>query len=190
MRATRRNLTDRLVYPTQAIDLKAVQLAQESRAKKRQAERAAGATGKKYWLQPGLLMMETAQSTLREIPLSSLNFEEFLGDTEMLAQAFTTATGAQTSTTEIELLLHELDWQENVTNDSLVESALARIAALKEDRLLATTGIEALLGQLVELDGEALRERPGLDVPLRESLRLTADWASWLAKHGAASKLN
>jgi hypothetical protein len=46
---------------------------------------------------------------------------------------------------------------------------------LAPDRLEA--GLSAFLQQLAEIDGEVLRERPALDIGLRESLRLAADWA-------------
>lgn len=63
-------------------------------------------------------------------------------------------------------------------NENAILDLAAKITQTPLEPAAYRKGLEALLTRLTELDGEMRRERAGLDVPLREGLRLAAEWAT------------
>ena len=70
-----------------------------------------------------------------------------------------------------------LNLLEEKTGAALTACAVQAACGGKLDSAGAARGIEALALRLTELEPDLLREHSSLDVPLREALRLAADWA-------------
>jgi hypothetical protein len=171
-RRERRALAAAQAYPTTVLDIPEVRTARLARQKSLQEKATAAAriTGSIFW-------GRTAEGSLQEVPLSYFDFRRATGDAPALARSFAAASGHAIEAPEIAALLRDLSQLPDPTEAGLRSCFLQHIPSsiLAPDRLEA--GLSAFLQQLAEIDGEVLRERPALDIGLRESLRLAADWA-------------
>lgn len=182
-RRTRRELAATSSYPTQAHEIAAVRSAREvHEARLRAADRDGRPS--LHQLQQGSFIVETDQGRRRKLRLDGLEFQNFSGDTATLAAAFSAGAGFRASPAAIAALLGDLSLLEHKT-DAAVLAAAGKLSGGTLDEDAARRGVEAMLGRMTELDGDLLRERPALDVPLRESLRLAADWADLIESNSA-----
>jgi hypothetical protein len=131
-------------------------------------------------LRRNAFFVETDGGRLREIPLENLGVTAFYGDTATLAEAFSAAAGKTITDGDARRILEELALIEHPDETTLLAAA-GRIAGRDASDPTVRAGTEALLARLCTLDGEMTRERPALDIPMREGQRLAADWAGWLA---------
>lgn len=121
-------------------------------------------------------MVETDGGNLRKLRLDMIDFQTFSGDTEALALAFSNGAGHPASAADMAIFLREISLLEHKTDMTVLATA-RRISSGTLDEDAVRRGTESLLHRLTELNGDMLRERPGLDIPLRESLRIAAAWA-------------
>jgi carboxyl-terminal processing protease len=174
---TRRDLARAAAYPTQPLEISAVKAAQEAHEGRLRAR--AQVDGPSH-LRNGVLVVETDHGHLRELSLQAFDFTSFLGDTEALAEVFSHGSGQAVTAAELRAMLQRFSLLEDRTTGAVLAAA-ARIAGKPLEPAAARQGTEALLRRAVELDPELRRERPALDVPLRECLRLGAAWADLIA---------
>lgn len=175
-RRDRRAITQKESYPVRAYEIDAVQSARETHEAKLRSGNADGqpVIGR---LRQGSFVIETERGHLRKLRMDEIDFQNYSGDAVVLAAAFSAATGTTASAAAITTFLEELSLLEHKT-DIPVLAAARKISAATLTEESTRHGTEALLTRLTELDGEMKRERPGLDVPLRESLRLVSEWAA------------
>lgn len=174
-RQTRRELTAQLAYTTLPFEINAVRSAREIH----EARLGLTVTGENpalHRLRQGAFLIETGNGRFRKLRLDAINFDEFSGDAETLAEAFATGANATVSADAAGQFLSDLSLLEHKTDPAVRLAARQRFdTALSDDAL--RNGVDALLQRLTELNPDGLSDRPGLDVSLRESLRLAAEWA-------------
>lgn len=175
----RRSLTASAAYNTSALEISSVQAAYTAHDIRLRTLGESNGEGLLHRMRRTEFFVETDQGRLRQIQLESINFTTFRGDDETLAVAFTSAAGLPLSTTDARRVLVEMGLIEHPSEITLLAVVGAITGRSPSDPALRR-GTEALLHRLTELDGEMRRERAGLDIPLRESQRLAAAWASWL----------
>ena len=171
-----RTITRRANFLTEPYEIKAVQLARETH----EAKLRAASTGSR--LRQGSFLVETDRGHLRKLRLDAVDFFNYSGDTQELATAFTSGSGSATSPAAVDVFVRNISLLEHKT-DAAILAAARSLPNGTVDAGAVLRGTEALLVRLTELDEEMLRERPALDVPLRESLRLAAEWADWNESH-------
>jgi len=172
-RRTRRALAQNVAFPTEPFEIKAVQSARETHEARL---RAVDGGPPLRQLRDGAFLVETDRGHLRKLRLDAIDFQNYSGDTEGLATAFSGASGHPVNVEAIGRLLQELSLLEH-RNDAAVLAAAGKLTGEKPVEDASRRGTEALLSRLTEIDHELILERPALDVPLRESLRLAAAWA-------------
>ncbi len=177
---TRRELTAALAFPTQPLEIAAVQSSFATHEAKLRATRLANGEPLQNHLLQGGFFVTTDQDRLREVRLDDIGVTTYYGDTSALAAAFSGATGHPLKAETGRRILEELGLLEDKTDTAFL-AAVSRVTGGDLTAAEVRRGTEALLRRLSELDGEMLRERPSLDVPLREAQRLTAVWAEWRA---------
>ncbi|MFP4540564.1 MAG: carboxy terminal-processing peptidase [Opitutales bacterium] len=118
---------------------------------------------------------ETPASDIEEIWIEYINYDEMLDHAAELAETFSAATDYEVSEEQMTQILTHLKNEDRLGEfDPGEPFRLALEDALTEEMLEA--GLPVFFRAIVELDDDILRERPILDVQLRESLRITSDW--------------
>jgi hypothetical protein len=179
LQRVRRSLTAGAAYPTRPLEIASVQTAYAAHETRLRSLGESTGSSLLHRLRRTEFFVETDHGNLRRLKLESLNPTAFLGDTETLAAAFTSATGHPLSAADARRVLEELGLLEHPSERTLLAAVGAITGKSPSDPALRS-GTEALLRRLTELDGEMCRERAGLDIPLRESQRLAAAWAGLL----------
>ncbi|HEY4249288.1 MAG TPA: S41 family peptidase [Lacunisphaera sp.] len=176
-RANRRAITLTNSYPTEPYEIEAATKAREIHEAKL---RLASLDGRPllHRLAQGSFVVETQSGHLRKLRLDAVNFSNYSGDTAALASAFSAGSHLAVTPSAVGDFLREIALLEH-KNDAAILAAAAKMSGGAASADATRNGTESLLAALAALDGEVLRERRGLDVPLRESLRLTAAWAAW-----------
>lgn len=175
-RSKRRTITSENAYPTESFEIESVRKAQDIHDAKLRSSTIDGQPAL-HRLNQGSFVVETSNGHLRKLRLDSVDFQNYSGDTAALASAFSQASHVAVSPADVGVFLQEISLLEHKTDPAILTAA-AKLSGRGADDDNTRRGTEALLARLAELDGELLRERRGLDVPLRESLRLAAAWAA------------
>ena len=115
---------------------------------------------------------------IQEVWVENFDFEKLLKDSETIARVLSLESPNPIEVSAVGSLLHSLKTAE--TSDEFnVEKAFA---AYLGDTLSAES-IDALIPhfflKLIELDPDVLLEGPALNIPLRESMRIVADWIDY-----------
>lgn len=125
-----------------------------------------------------IFVVTTDQGHQRRLNLAEIHFARFAGDAAALAAKTGKAHEPAWPADRIESFLRLTDLLRYKTPNNV--TALAReVFPPDDDPARFNRRLAELLQQIAALDGESLRERPGLDIELRESLRLAAAWADW-----------
>lgn len=175
--ATRRKLSATDRWPTQAFDLAMLAPDQAAHEAKLRALKTADGTSPAHHLVGDAFFIENEAGRLEDVSLEQFDFRRYYGDAETLAAAFGAGAGRSVAPGDVRAALIELQLLEVRTGDAALAVLNQRVAngALAAEQLRA--GTERLLDRAVELDGGFRAERPRLDVPLRECLRLALAWA-------------
>lgn len=173
---TRRTLTAGAAFETQPLEIASAQAANDAHEAKL---RLPGQPGL-YRLRRSGFLVTTDRGHWREIHLAEIPAPAFLGDVDALAAAFAEGSGQPLTSAQAGRILQALDLLEHKTEAALL-AAVHGITGNTLPEAAVRGGTEALLRRVTELDSEICRERAGLDIPLRQSLRLAAAWADWVA---------
>ncbi|HET7537945.1 MAG TPA: S41 family peptidase [Candidatus Didemnitutus sp.] len=177
----RRSLANRVAFVTRPLEIAACTAAGEAHETKLRAALASGALPGLNRLSSDSFLFEDDQHHLQELSLDAIDFRDFVGDEATLAAAFSAGAARTVSGADIKSLLKDFALLEHRTSATLASAAKARLGSETTDAAWRA-GCEALLLKIVEIDDEYRHARPALDVPLRESLRLAAGWATELGE--------
>ena len=174
---TRHQLAAREAYPTEPVELSLLQPARAAHEAKLRAARDRDGQPLLNRLHHGRFTVETDAGHLRQLWLDGLPFGDFTADAAELATAFAKGSGFGPDPAAVRLVLQDLTLLDHRTDEAVAACFAMRMPGAQADSTAGRHGIEALLRRLTEIDEALRRERPGLDVPLREGLRLAALWA-------------
>ncbi len=115
---------------------------------------------------------------IQEVWVEQFDYEKAFKQSEAIAQFLSEKSGRHLNTEPVENLFKHLKnadsgpgfQMEKVFQDFLGEY-------LDEERINAL--LPHFFTKLIEIDPDVLRDRSGLDIPLRESLRILADWVQY-----------
>ncbi len=115
---------------------------------------------------------------IKEVWIENFDFEKLLKDSEAIAQLLSLESSNPIEVSDIEDLLQSLKTAE--TSDELnVEKAFQAYIGNTLSKELIDSLIPKFFLKLIELDPDILLERPALNIPLRESLRIVSDWIDY-----------
>ncbi len=115
----------------------------------------------------------------REIRIDSLDFEGAEAIREPLAQAWSQASGHPLSLDQVATILSDLSRRRgNIVDPPDYPAIFRRQTGAEIDPHALAAGMDAFFRTAIEFDREARHDGLGLDIPLRESLRIAADWAA------------
>ncbi len=135
-----------------------------------------GAEATAGWLAGNRFFIEDDGGVVRAMRLERIGFRAYVGETNVLAVAYAAATGREMAESAMAEVLRALERVEGFSDAAVIESF--RRGSEDADTRDLRRGAEAVLRKLTELDPGLLLGRSMLDVGLRESLRLTAEWAA------------
>ena len=119
-----------------------------------------------------------ADGSIRDIPLAALDLEECRTAAATLAAAWTEASGVAMPVDNVRAVLADLEEQrEHPGTTRPVEELFRSQFPDAIDGPALARGLSAFFRAAVELSPRLTHDLGELDVPLRESLRLAADWA-------------
>ena len=175
-----RRLAALLAYPCQSYETKEIQAllnAEDTRLRAIHTE----AGGLLHRLHQGSFVIETSGGRWRKVRLESFDFPRRVSEAEVLAARLSSTTGQDVETAKVRRFLQRAALLEHRTAPRLLQLAaeLPGPGAPPDD---TRRMLESLLLEITRLDASFREERPTLDVPLREALRLTARWAE-IASH-------
>lgn len=170
----RRVLTATAAFPVTAIELNAVQsLLDEREERLRKLQEDSGIVlGRLY---RGAYYFENEAGRIRALSLRALHPARYHGNADDLAAAFETASGYAASPDQAWQILRRHQLSPQQTRQSLLQAARDTTGDQPADEKL-TAGLEAMLNVLVNSDDDLRAVRPPLDVPLREAMRIAAEW--------------
>ncbi len=187
LRRERRLLLDAAAFPGEPVETEAVRSVLAA-SENRMRQPLPDGTPRSGHLHGGVYCGELPGGRPCEIHLDAIDFRRFSGDAGALARAFSAGYGRPTDDATIAGILVELGLIEKRTDDAVFACFARNLGGPPADRAALVKGVDAFLRGLTEIDGELLRERPALDVPLRESLRLAAAWAARLQPSPAVDR--
>jgi hypothetical protein len=179
LRKERRELEAQLEKPSEPVDLAVVADAErvhQAALRARTLPDGSSCVNHFFW---NVFYYElTPGGRIREIPVNTIDFEACSADRPPLAEAWTRATHLPLADAQVAAILGDLKHRSRNPDQAPEIPTLFRKQTGPDpsDRLLAA-GMDAFFKKAIELDGDVLHEHPGLDVSLRESLRIAADWA-------------
>lgn len=177
LRRERRALAASTRFPTEAIETAAVTSAYQAHEEKLRSLRSTAGTPLLNRFNRGGFIFETDRQRLREWRLAAIDPNAFVGDADELAAAFSAGAGRSLGATEARQLLQKLALLRDKTDVAWIAAARAVLPGAWPDDTIRS-GLEALVHRLTRLEAGLREERPEFDVPLRESLRLGAEWAA------------
>ncbi len=173
-----RSLAAESVFPTVPFETKEVRTTLHSLdARLRVA--TAGPDGLLHRLHQGAFVLETETGRWRKLRLESFEFSQYVSDAGSLAAALSAAGGPVMTEAAIRKFLERSSLLEYPTERELLELA-SDLVDPEASPAVRRSNLEALLREITILDNSLRRDRPVLDVPLREALRIAAHWASLL----------
>ncbi len=182
LRKERQELEAQLACPTSSIDLAVVaenDRIHQAALRARTLPDGSSCVNHFFWnvfyyeLSPG--------GRIREVGVNSLDFDALAADPGSLAAAWKRATSLPLADGQVAAILADLRRRSRTPDEATDIPAIFRQQTGPEiAALVLAAGMDAFFKKAIELDGEVLREHPGLDVSLRESLRIAADWARLL----------
>ncbi len=115
------------------------------------------------------------EDKIHEIWVEYFDYEKALENVEDIAVVLNEASGQEISVDEATEILTRLKNKDRGAAFNVMEPFKAVIGeSIDEETMLSA--MPALFNKLVEIDPDILLERPKLDIPLRESLRVVRDW--------------
>ena len=163
-------------YRAEALTIDAVrqvEAAHRTLARERLRE---GADARAGWLAGNRFFVEGDDGVVREVRLDRMGFRAYVGEAAVLAAEYAAATGRGMTESAMADVLRGLERVEGFSEAAVIESF--RRGSEDADTAEVRRGAEAVLRKLTEIDRGLLPGRTMLDVGLRESLRLTAEWAA------------
>ena len=120
------------------------------------------------------------ESEIRAIPLDTFDWDVVLGQAAALTETWIQNAGGPADEAALRAALTALKLRDPDAPEAVPALAIFRNhlgESLDEPRLQAA--VDALLKKAAEFDVDVLQDQRPLDVHLRESLRLAADWVRW-----------
>jgi hypothetical protein len=112
---------------------------------------------------------------ITEIWVEFIDYEDALEHAGELAQVFSENAGVEVNEEEMSKILLDLKNADR-GGEFLVQNFFAKVLGERATTTEIDAGLSPFFKRIVELDPDILRERPMLDIHLRESLRIVNDW--------------
>ncbi len=181
LRLEQRQLGAQLAFPHERVDLAIVAAAREAHQQALRGRHLGdGAPCTNRYDRGVFYYPDPADGRINAIPVSALDLEDCRAAAATLAEAWSTATGAALDPARVRAILADLAHRREYPDPAADIPTLFRshLAGPLDEPVLAA-GLTAFFRAAIENDGDLLRALPQLNVPLRESLRLAADWAEF-----------
>jgi carboxyl-terminal processing protease len=172
----RDELSKRLAYKVESVDLAITEEKEAAhQAKLRETPLPDGRTRSNQFYQKVFYYDDPNEDKIHELWVEYFDYDKAADHAEALATILSDASGLNVSTQEMSDILtlfknrdrgaefDVLDPFRDVLNGRAVETALLE-------------AMPAFFTKLIEIDPDVLLERPKLDVPLREGIRVVSDW--------------
>lgn len=179
LRRDQRQLGEQLAFPHERVDLAIVAGTRETHQQiLRDRHLADGAPCANRYDHGIFYYPDPDNGKIHAIPVAALDLEDCRAAAVALAEAWTAATGISLDAVRVRAILADLAHQREYPDPGVdVPALFRRHCADPLDESQLTTGLTAFFRAAIEADGDLLRDLPQLDISLRESLRLAADWA-------------
>jgi len=116
------------------------------------------------------------QDKIHEIWIEFFDYDKALARTDDFAGLFSDQLGREISTTQTTAILTRFKNADRGSDFNALDP-FREVLGDDMDEAAVSAALPAFFGLMVEADPDVLLERPKLDVPLRESLRIVRDWA-------------
>ncbi len=183
----RRTLRDTLEFPVRPVELtiaeKQKQIHQE---KLRETPLPNGQPRMNQFYQKVFYYEAEPGSKIEEVWVEYINYEHQLEHAAELAEVFSNATELEVSEEEMRTILQSLRVADR-TGEFIPVDFFTQVLGEKADIPTIESGLPAFFRRIVELDDNILRDRPILDIHLRESIRIVNDWID-LARHESSPR--
>lgn len=165
-----------LAYPVKKVDLDLTKEKEAShQAKLRETPLPTGESRANRFYQKVFYYQAPEEDKIHEIWVEYFNYDKALENVDALTETVSIAYGQQLSSGQMTEILTRFKNNDRGTGFNVLEPFQAVLGdQLDESAMLAA--MPAFFTKMVELNPDVLLERPKLDVPLREGLRVVRDW--------------
>jgi hypothetical protein len=180
LREERRELGRQLAFPAERVDLAAVATANAAHQQTLRARRdAAGVLCANRYVAGVFYLESEPGGPIRDLPAMALDHELCRAAAPALAAAWTAETGVALDADHVKAILADLEYERaNPRRSSGIAALFRRHLENPLAEPVLARGLTAFFRTAFELDDDQLHDLPPLDVSLRESLRLAADWVA------------
>ena len=172
----RKRLGAELAFEAESVKLKlSLEQDSEHQAKLRETPLPNGEARANQLYQKVFYYQEKPEGDIEEIWIEYIDYEEMMKHTAELATALSEAGGLEVSDEQMAGILLSLKNADRLGTFDVI-TPFTEVLGDAADVSQIKQGLPNFFRRVVELDEDILRERPVLDVHLRESLRIVADW--------------
>jgi carboxyl-terminal processing protease len=172
----RDNLSEKLAYEVESVDLDITQEKEASHQEKLTSTPLPGGKERaNQFYQKVFYYQASPEDKIHEIWVEYFDFEKALDEKEALAEILEEASGIEFSPDETTEILTRFKNKDRGTDFNVMDPFTA-VLGEDVDQEALLQAMPAFFTKLVEIDPDILLERSKLDVPLRESLRIVRDW--------------
>ncbi len=172
----RDQLSKELSYPVESIELAITREKEDAHQQKlASTPLPSGESRINKFYQKVFYYQENPEDKIHEIWVEYFDYEKALEHVGEIADVLSSAYGSELSADQVTEILTRLKNKDRRAEFNVLDPFEAVIgSSMDEDAMLAA--MPAFFTKLVELDPDVLLERPKLDIPLREGLRIVRDW--------------
>lgn len=170
------SLSERLAYPFEKVDLEVTQRRDLTHQQKLlETPLPSGELRINQFYQKVFYYSPEGSEDIKEVWVEYISYDRLTRHSTEIAAALSESTGLEITEEQTETLLTRFRNTDRTSSFQPV-AVFEGVFGEKMDRETIEQTLPVFFRTLVELDPEILRDTPRLDIPLRESLRVLADW--------------
>lgn len=175
-REERRSLGEALAFPYEKVDLALTEKRDRAHQEKlRETPLPNGMPRANQFYQKVYYHLEEETDEIHEIWVEYISYERMLPHAADIAEVLSTTYEVEVSESEVETVLNRFRHRDRTATFNPIQ-VFENTFGDRVDADTIETAMPTFFRKLVEIEPDLLLENPRLDVPLREALRVVADW--------------
>jgi carboxyl-terminal processing protease len=174
-------LSDRLAFSVESVDLAITEAKEAAHQEKlRETPLPDGRPRSNQFYQKVFYYEDPKEDKIHELWVEYFDYDKAADHADSLAKVLRDASGLSVDSTAMADILTLFKNRDRGAEFDVLEP-FRQVLGLGLEEAALLEAMPAFFTQLIEIDPDVLLERPKLDVPLREGLRIASDWVDLLS---------